>query len=252
MQIKSNAIKFLHTLCFSLTTSTWTKAINQGFFKSIPILTATNIRRNLPKSMATTMGHLDQQRKNQQSTKKRPRPRDKEVTSFKPNEDISPLPNTKTNTMFATIVDLEEVPITRKSYSDLIGRFPAKSQQGNLYVLILYTYDDNAILAEPLKSRSNTNQLKAYQAILKHAGGGAPITMHWMDNEASVAIKGLLKMSLSWIFNSSPLTHISRTWQNGHSGLSRTTLSQDCAPPITSSPFGYWIGCSHRPKSPST
>jgi hypothetical protein len=55
-QLKSNAIKFLHALCFSPTTATWTKAIDQGFFKSIPILTASDVRRNLPKSMAMTMG----------------------------------------------------------------------------------------------------------------------------------------------------------------------------------------------------
>jgi hypothetical protein len=59
-------------------------------------------------------------------------------------------------------------------------------------VLILYTYNNNAILAKPMKSRSDTDQLKAYQAILKHAGSSAPLTMHWMDNEALVAIKGLL------------------------------------------------------------
>jgi hypothetical protein len=59
-QVKSNAIKFLHASCFSLTTATWTKAIDQGFFRSIPILTADDVQRNLPKSMATTMGHLDQ------------------------------------------------------------------------------------------------------------------------------------------------------------------------------------------------
>jgi hypothetical protein len=63
-------------------------------------------------------------------------------------------------------------------------------------VLILDSYDDNAILAKPLKSRSNTNQLKAYQAILKHAGGSTPLTMHWIHNEASVAIKGLLANKL--------------------------------------------------------
>jgi hypothetical protein len=111
-QLKSNAIKFLHASCFSPTTATWTKAIDQGFFKSIPVLTASDVRRNLPKSMATTMGHLDQQRKNQRSTKRRSRPRDKEVSDFEVNEDTSPSTDATTNTMFATIVDLDEVPIT--------------------------------------------------------------------------------------------------------------------------------------------
>jgi hypothetical protein len=36
MQIKSNAIKFLRASWFSVMTATWTKAINQGVFRSIP------------------------------------------------------------------------------------------------------------------------------------------------------------------------------------------------------------------------
>jgi hypothetical protein len=42
VQVKSNAIKSLHTSCFSPATATWTKAIDQGFFRSIPVLTASN------------------------------------------------------------------------------------------------------------------------------------------------------------------------------------------------------------------
>jgi hypothetical protein len=68
-QIKANAIKFLHAVCFSPTTATWTKAINHGFFCSWPMLTAKTVRQHLPKSVATAMGHLDQSRKNQRSTK---------------------------------------------------------------------------------------------------------------------------------------------------------------------------------------
>jgi hypothetical protein len=63
-QLKSNAIKFLHAACFSPTTATWTKAINQGFFQSVPLLTSHDVRHNLPKSIAMAMGHLDPQRKN--------------------------------------------------------------------------------------------------------------------------------------------------------------------------------------------
>jgi hypothetical protein len=59
------------------------------------------------------------------------------------------------------IVDLEEEPIKGKLYSDLTGCFPAKSQQGNLYILVLYTYNDNGILVEPWHCHSNADQLKA-------------------------------------------------------------------------------------------
>jgi hypothetical protein len=68
-QLKTNAIKFLHAACFSPTTETWTRAIDRGHFESWPLLKSKTIRQLLPKSMATTMGHLDQQRKNLRSTK---------------------------------------------------------------------------------------------------------------------------------------------------------------------------------------
>jgi hypothetical protein len=117
--------------------------------------------------------HLDQQRKNVRSTKKKARPNDKEVKEFVNDDDTNPITDATTNMAYATILDLDDETNMGKSYSDLTGRFPAKSQQGNLYILILYTYNDNdnAILAEPLKTRSDADQLKAYEAILKSKRG---------------------------------------------------------------------------------
>ena len=44
------------------------------------------------------------------------------------------------------------VYITPKNvaYTDLTGRFPYRSSRGNEYILVLYHYDGNAILLEPL------------------------------------------------------------------------------------------------------
>jgi hypothetical protein len=191
-QLKSNAIKFLHAACFSPTAATWTKAINLGFFKSVPLLTSNNLQHNLPKLIAMAMGHLDQQHKNVRSTKKKARPNDKEVKEFVNNNNTNPITDSTTNMAYATILDMDDEASMGKSYSDLMGRFPAKSQHGNLYILILYTCNDNAILAKPLKTRSDADQLKAYKAILTRARQGMALNMHWMDNEASTAIKHLL------------------------------------------------------------
>jgi hypothetical protein len=68
-QLRRNAIKFMHASVFSPTTATWTKAIDAGNFHSWPGLTSAAVRKLLPKSMATAMGHKDQQRKNVRSTK---------------------------------------------------------------------------------------------------------------------------------------------------------------------------------------
>ena len=62
-------IKYLHQCAFSLTTRTWLQAVKKGHFKTWPSVTVETIQCYLPKSEATMLGHLDQQRKNIQSTK---------------------------------------------------------------------------------------------------------------------------------------------------------------------------------------
>jgi hypothetical protein len=78
-----------------------------------------------------------------------------------------------TNLALANIVELSECE--GKSYSDLTGRFPVQSELGNLYVLVLYAYDANAILVEPLKNWSNAEQVRAYKAIIKPANRGTKL-----------------------------------------------------------------------------
>jgi hypothetical protein len=41
---------------------------------------------------------------------------------------------------------------TGQIYTDQTGRFPITSSRGNKYIMILYNYESNDILAEPLKS----------------------------------------------------------------------------------------------------
>jgi hypothetical protein len=88
-----------------------------------------------------------------------------------------------------------------KSYSDLTGRFPNRSDTGNLYILVLYFYDNNVILVEPLQNRSNHQQVQAYKRIIDQANKGTTLQIHWMDNEASAAVKETLKKSTTWTTN---------------------------------------------------
>ena len=53
---------YLHACMYSPVPSTMIKAADQGFLSPFPGLTSENIRKHLPKSIATTMGHLQQQR----------------------------------------------------------------------------------------------------------------------------------------------------------------------------------------------
>ena len=41
------------------------------------------------------------------------------------------------------------------AYADLTGRFPKISSRGNQYILDVYDYNSNAIVAEPLKKQTS-------------------------------------------------------------------------------------------------
>ena len=57
---------------------------------------------------------------------------------------------------------MSKVDKTHKIYTDQTGKFPITFSQGNKYILIMYVYYANAILASPLKSRSGSHILEAY------------------------------------------------------------------------------------------
>jgi hypothetical protein len=139
---KATALQHLHASLFSPSTQTWIKAILNKHFTTWLSFTIREIRNHLPKSTATAMGHLDQQRKNLRSTKKKHKA--KNVENNEGIDDSNPAQESPTSTAFANLIELNNP--THKSYSDLTGRFPIHSNQGNLYVLVLYLYDENAIL----------------------------------------------------------------------------------------------------------
>jgi hypothetical protein len=106
------------------------------------------------------------------------------------NQQLEPSTESATNTGFANLLELNDP--TQKSYLDLTRCFPIHSSQGNLYVLVLYLYDDNAILVKPLKNRSKGKQMKAYTNLLQHIPKHQQPKGHWMDNKASATLKRML------------------------------------------------------------
>jgi hypothetical protein len=94
--------------------------------------------------------------KNMQSTKHQKQPRNKKVKEF--HEDSQ-----QHNNKPGFCQDINHNNTDRKLYSDLQGCFPAKSLDRNLYVLVLYAYDDNTILVEPQKNCTEGEQLAAYK-----------------------------------------------------------------------------------------
>ena len=58
--------------------------------------------------------------------------------------------NVKTHKLLATIILFST---NRKCFSDLTGAFPHKSIRGNFYVIVVYDFEINAIISEPIKTR---------------------------------------------------------------------------------------------------
>ena len=61
------------------------------------------------------------------------------------------------------------LPLTGLIHSDLTGRFPVTSSLGNQYILVVYDYDSNAILVDPLTSRTQAEQLQGFKKLYTHS-----------------------------------------------------------------------------------
>ena len=152
-QTHTDLAAYLHASCFSPVRSTFSKAISKQFFKTWPGLTPTLINKYLPQVVATTQGHIHQERQNLQSTKfgedptanidkirKRLRKLQALKTNGKTLEDVlteelhtdnfptSPTPNVLTNEVAYMLLDRKEFST---AYTDLTGRFPMRSSRGN-------------------------------------------------------------------------------------------------------------------------
>jgi len=126
-------------------------------------------------SIATTMGHLDQERANQRSTK-----------PYLPRIGLS-------GSWPAKIGLLPCSDIKGKVNSDRIGQFFVPSSRGNVYILVVYDMDWNFIFAEPIRSCTKEQIFNAYKQVheLLSARGLQP-QFSVTDNEASKILKDYL------------------------------------------------------------
>jgi hypothetical protein len=121
------------------------------------------------------MGHLNQRRQNIRSTSKAPTEKQQP-----PDTDLG----TKTHLVYAIVVDQGQL------CTDLTGKFPVRSSKGNSYVMLCYIYDCNYIKVVPMKSRSASEWVKAYDSIHKELTvKGFKPKLQTLDNEASTALK---------------------------------------------------------------
>jgi hypothetical protein len=188
-------VTFSHAALFSPALSTLEKALKKGFLINFPGLNEKTLRKYPPQSTAMIKGHMDQIRKNIQSTKTKihhtaptrtsttQEPND--IDDCFPTDEISP--DTEDH-FFASTLDVPDA--TGKISTDQTGRFISPSSTGNNYILILYDYDSNAILAKAMPNRTATAILTAYKALHGDlvAAGRRP-KLQRLDNECSEPLK---------------------------------------------------------------
>ena len=215
-QTKEDLAKFLHAACFSPVKSTFIKAINNNHFTTWPGLNSPLIQKHLRPSIATTKGHLKQEKQGLQSTKT--------STVFQPSlddvkqrvaklqakvdpttslgdaitQDVhddafppSEAPNTRTNAIYYKICSMAPKHL---AYTDLTGRFPYRSSRGNQYIMVAYSYDSSAILAKAINNRSASSITSAWKYLHDklHVAGVKPET--WvLDNETSNLLTTTMK-----------------------------------------------------------
>ena len=123
--------EYLSGALFSPSKSTLLPTIRKEHLIYFPGLTTNLISKHLPKQVATSKGHLDQEFKNSRSTKN--------VSPFDekdPDDNIEPhqeLLNPKTSNLMCAIIDSKE--LESKSYSDQTGKFPVRLASGNQHIL---------------------------------------------------------------------------------------------------------------------
>jgi hypothetical protein len=174
-------INYLHATAFSPVKSTWIKAIKNGNFSSWPELTEHTTENYLSKSSATEKGHLNQQRIYTGSTQSK---KEKEC-SMESETDLDK--RLKTHCIYTAILDAVQI------YTDQTGYFPIISSRGNVSIMVLYEYDRNAIMAEPIKNNKAGELLRSFQVMeQKLAFRGLKPKLMMLDSEASPLLKDYL------------------------------------------------------------
>jgi hypothetical protein len=128
-------------------------------------------------------GHMDKARKNQNSSKMHSEPAE-------PTDEFpAVLTDARSHFCYAAVMEP-----TGQVYSDQSGKFVQPYSNGNNYLFILYDYDSNLIMAEPMKTRSAQSILGAYKTVhSKLCNARLKPQLQRLDNECSAALKGFMK-----------------------------------------------------------
>jgi hypothetical protein len=170
---------YLQKAMFSPTKSDLSQAVNNGHLVTWPGLTEKAINKHLKLTPATNIGHMNHRRQNIMSTSKIP------ITSDIEDVNVTPAGSgTKTHLVYAVLVDQGQL------YTDLTGKIPVRSSKGNWYIMVCYVFDCNCVKVVPMKSRSASECVKAYDHIHQElTSKGFKPKLQTLDKEASTALK---------------------------------------------------------------
>ena len=145
------------------------------------------------------------------------RHRTKKATTIKQEQDDPLLPDyepqweDKTHELYTTIWDT-----ATKTFLDQTGPFPIESTRGNIYIFLLYSYDANAVLVEPLQSRQARQIMEAWEkCYLKLKKAGYAPTLHVLDNEFSAIMKQAFEKHNIKYQTVAPYKHRANTSEHG-------------------------------------
>jgi hypothetical protein len=157
------------------------QSVKDGHLITWPGLTEAAINKHLNLTPATAMGHMNQRRQHIRSTSKDPSEKQQS-----PDTDLG----AKTHLVYAVVVDQGQL------YTDLPGKFPVRSSKGNSYVMLYYIYGYNYIKFVPMKSRSASEWVKAYDSIHQELTvKGFKPKLQTLDNGASAALKNFFTIN---------------------------------------------------------
>jgi hypothetical protein len=143
-------VHYLHKALFSPTKSALLQAVKNGHLVTWPGLIENAINKHLKLTLATVMGNMNQRRQKIRSTSK-------EEIAYVPTTDTTL--GTKTHLVYAVLADQGQL------YTDLTRKFRVRSSKGNSYVMVWYVYDCNYVKVIPMKSRSASEWVNAYDHI---------------------------------------------------------------------------------------
>ena len=173
---KRELVRFLHASCFFPVKSTWIKAIRNGNFATFPGLTVDLVSKYLPVEIPTILGHQHRHKQGIRST-----------TAQAANVQLMPEP--PVHEAYIKTIELPHLICT-----DQTGKFPIQSRSGNNYLMILYDYDANAILGEPIPNRESTTLQRAFMKLFKQILlKNYDPTIIRLDNEVSKEHMALLQ-----------------------------------------------------------